>query len=576
MRGILLLCTCITILATGQVSGATWHVAPPPLGNDSNPGTEGLPFATIQHGIDASSDGDTVTVAQGTYQENVKFKGKNIFLTGTNPLDPDVIAKTIIQRRQLGPTVTFSGTEKPSCSLSGFTVWDGKWGNGGAIRGNGTRATIGLNIITGGTADSYGGGLYGCDGPIYLNVITVNSSGLGGGGLAFCNGPIQFNVISFCWSDEGGALYECHGTIQNNTVTDCAASVYGAGLYDCDGDILNNTITKCCATLNGGGLHSCSGTLQNNTLTANSANGGALGGGGLCECNGTIQGNAITKNSASQGGGLSYCHGLIQNNVIAGNVAGGGLVSQGGGLAWCFALIRNNLIASNQVQQSGCPGGGLSACFGTIENNTITGNRVGGDGWGGGVSRCGTIRNCVIWGNSASQEAQVDRQSEVPTYCCIQDWWEGGEGNIALNPRLCDPDGPDDDFFTLEDNDCHLDWDSPCIDAGKNEPWMWGGIDLDGNNRVFLGGKSATVDMGAYEYGSFRFTVVNVERTSSNQLKLTWTSRPGDTYVLTSSGILNRPDWFQEGTVPSQGATTSFSVNMGIGSRNFYRIEMAH
>jgi hypothetical protein len=82
--------------------------------------------------------------------------------------------------------------------------------------------------------------------------------------------------------------------------------------------------------------------------------------------------------------------------------------------------------------------------------------------------------------------------------------------------------------------------------------------------------------MGAYEYGSFRFTIVSAERISSNQLKLTWTSRPGDTYVLTSSGILNRPDWFQEGSVLSQSATTSFSVNLGTGSRNFYRIEMAH
>jgi hypothetical protein len=82
--------------------------------------------------------------------------------------------------------------------------------------------------------------------------------------------------------------------------------------------------------------------------------------------------------------------------------------------------------------------------------------------------------------------------------------------------------------------------------------------------------------MGAYEYGSFRFTIVGVERTSSSQLKLTWTSRPGDTYVLTSSGVLNRPDWFQEGTVLSQGASTSLSVSMGTGSRNFYRIEMAH
>lgn len=108
-------------------------------------------FKKIQEGIDAASNGDTVTVAEGTYLENIQFNGKNIVLTGTDPLNPDVIARTVIQGRQLGPTVTFCATENASCSLSGFMVWDGKAENGGAILGNGTHATIGLNIIAGGS-----------------------------------------------------------------------------------------------------------------------------------------------------------------------------------------------------------------------------------------------------------------------------------------------------------------------------------------------------------------------------------------------------------------------------------------
>jgi hypothetical protein len=88
---------------------------------------------------------------------------------------------------------------------------------------------------------------------------------------------------------------------------------------------------------------------------------------------------------------------------------------------------------------------------------------------------------------------------------------------------------------------------------------MWGALDLGGNNRIFFGGKSQTVDMGAYEYGSFRFTIVKVERMPSNQLKLTWTSRLGDTYDIFSSSGLPSPIWFYGGSVSSQGALTTWS-----------------
>jgi len=143
-------------LSSGLIA-SEWHVAPPPFGDDSNPGTKALPFATVQRGIEAASDGDTVIVAQGTYVENIRFNGKNITLTSTDPLDPRVVKYTIIDGNQAGSVVTFLGTENETCVLSGFTIRNGDALDGGGIWGNNTDASIQDNIISGNSAD-YGGG----------------------------------------------------------------------------------------------------------------------------------------------------------------------------------------------------------------------------------------------------------------------------------------------------------------------------------------------------------------------------------------------------------------------------------
>jgi hypothetical protein len=407
-------------------------------------------YAKIQSAINAAHDSDEIVVSPGVYLENINFKGKNIVLRSTNPLSTATVAATIIDGNKKGHVVMFAGTETSSCVLSGFTIRRGSTGvSGGGIYGNGTKARIERNTISGNYASDYGGGLYGCNGAIQNNVITGNST---------------------YWY--GGGLCQCNGTIQNNVITGNSAYWYGGGLCQCNGTIQNDVITGNSAHGNGGGLYGCNNTIQNNVITSNSAGGTTYGGygGGLYECNATIQNNTVTSNSArANGGGLYRCNGTIQNNLITGNSASDHATGPGSG-------------------------GGLNGCTGTIRNNTICYNSVTSQGLaplgqGGGLDGCtGVIVNCIIWGNMAPANSQVSSCS-IPSYSCVQGYSVGqGQGNIGLDPGFVGP------------NDFRLLPNSPCIDAGSNANSPT--TDKDGNPRPYDGNGDGRIicDMGAYEY----------------------------------------------------------------------------
>ncbi|MDP2895346.1 MAG: choice-of-anchor Q domain-containing protein, partial [bacterium] len=417
MRKALLL-TAFPMLCLGPYThAATWYVDASVVSSGDGTSWE-TPFKTIQEGIDATSEGDAVIVGPGTYPESIQFKGTNILLTSTNPLDPDTVGQTLIHESGPGAAVTFDGTEHEGCVLRGFAIRDGYWRSGGAIDGNETLATIADNLITNNSASSEGGAIVGCHGVIRNNVISGNWGYYAGGALAYCDGLIENNIITGNCVGPGGPPSQSLSAGSGEHPTDVPTEVRpGAGLYRCDGVIRNNVI------------------VGNN---ARGFNGGIF----------MIEG---------WGGGLAGCNGVIEGNVIRDNYADMG---DGGGLYSCNGVIRNNTIVSNRADN----GGGLSACD-------------------------GIIRSCIVFGNTAPFAGAQVHASSDPTYSCIQDWTGGGEGNVNLDPR----------FVDAENGNFRLRVDSPCIDAGFNSPDL-AEFDIAGMHRIMFGGKSLTVDMGAYEF----------------------------------------------------------------------------
>jgi len=103
---------------------------------------------TIQTGINAAVNSDTVLVQPGTYAENINYNGKNItvaslFLTTQ---DTTYISQTVIDGNQNGSVVTFNNGEDISAIICGFTITKGSSQYGGGISCNSSSPSL-INSI---------------------------------------------------------------------------------------------------------------------------------------------------------------------------------------------------------------------------------------------------------------------------------------------------------------------------------------------------------------------------------------------------------------------------------------------
>ncbi|MHC4543549.1 MAG: right-handed parallel beta-helix repeat-containing protein, partial [Planctomycetota bacterium] len=206
------------------------------VGSDPN-------YTTIQHAIDAASDGDVVIIPTGTYDvayAQISIINKTITLTSTNPDDPAGVAATVLEGYffdidNAGPGTIIDGVtirfgrmyiynSSPiirNCVFDRCRIWGANGGNFGNIPDDGQN---GVSVQGGAIAMYYNSS------PTIQNCDFINCSVTGGDGGPGDNGVDPDHIYGFDggWAGwgYGGAVYcgsRSSPTFEQCSFTNCYA-----------------------------------------------------------------------------------------------------------------------------------------------------------------------------------------------------------------------------------------------------------------------------------------------------------------------------------------------------------------
>ena len=166
-------------------------------------------YPTIQAGIDAAADGDTVLAADGTYtgsgNYDIDLKGKAITAMSENGSDV-----TIIDCEGAGRGFYFHSGEDDSSRIEGFTVINGFTidDGGGIYCRNYSSPTIVNCVIAGNTADKGGGICCGRESsPTVVNCTIAGNSATNGGGICLYGDSSPTFTNCILWYNNPEEIY---------------------------------------------------------------------------------------------------------------------------------------------------------------------------------------------------------------------------------------------------------------------------------------------------------------------------------------------------------------------------------
>jgi predicted outer membrane repeat protein len=208
-------------------------------------------YLTIQEGVDAASEGDTVLVAPGTYtgvlNRNIEFEGTNIVL-----MSEMGAASTIINPENLTAAFDLHNGEDRSSVIDGFTIMNSYIG----INIGYASATVRNCILRDNSNNSNGAGMwisYADPQPVITDCVFHDNVTLGRGAAIFCDR--SWPTITGC-------------TFYRNTVTSTEThTTYGGGALNFHMNSSPAVISNCTfignsSPVGGGSIHVRYGDLE--------------------------------------------------------------------------------------------------------------------------------------------------------------------------------------------------------------------------------------------------------------------------------------------------------------------------
>ncbi len=507
-------------------------------------------YATVQSAVEDASDGDTISVAAGSYVECVDPSGKDLTILGAGSdattLDGTGVCKTVatltvdggeevsVQDLEIyNPHLRAIRLDQSTLELDGVLVQDGPTG---LADSTGIYASDSVLTITDSTFMNMQASYYPVLGAVDTDT-TITDSTFTGNVATFYGGVMYFKAVGAHTLEVDGCTFE-----ENLTYSDWGGAIVAWG-YD-DTDAAESTVS-----------------VHDSTFRLNGSTSGEDWGGAIVVNDVdilTIEDNTFEANYAYADGGALFLYSNedveVTGNLFCTNYAKGGE----GGVATSAHNTTDTWTRNRFVENSDTKSDGGALYFYQsgavlIQNNSFVGNRLDDTEEEGSALYAKTSaitfrNNLVAWGSGGSAVYLYDEETALASTFAYNAWYEndpadaGGyasfstssDGNIVAEPMLVS--------YTL-DGDCsddlHLLEGSPLIDAGDPST-----LDEDGT----------VADIGAYGTAE---ELEEEDTGDTGELIDTgpWDTSPGDTSPPdTSPADTSSPDSVPADTAPADTA----------------------